>query len=537
MAASDDPGATPPSAALCSPHPGPSSAGSRSAGGNVAFESSVSAERGVDRSAPVMNSPPRRWLRRRAGVVRLLASASGDADSSTEAQRGTERSRRAAYSAGCSFAARALLVASTLISIPLTLDYLDFERFSVWMVFSSIMTMLSFADLGIGNGMVNAFSRAVARDDRGAAAKCLASGFFLLFGLSALLCIAFGIAYPLTDWAAVFNLKDAEAVDEIRPALLALFAFFVLMLPLVTANKVRFALQEDYVNSAWEVVASGVGLCGLLLVVWMKGGVPWLVLVISAGRIGAGIGNWIHLARSRPWLVPRWRLADLGVMRELLSSGAMFFILSLAANLAVSCDNYIALYELGAKPAATYAVAAKLYGLVTLAASMVLMPLWPAYGEAIARGDLAWLRHTLRRSVLLMATITPMLSALLLLSASAVVEYWTGRDLALPTGLLLAFSLWVPLQSVGMAISVFLNGALLIGPQVLIATSFTVISLAAKVIFAPSFGIAGIVWASAAVYAATTLLPYLWLVPFALRKVCRTPVGPVAIPHEASARV
>jgi O-antigen/teichoic acid export membrane protein len=474
-----------------------------------------------------MISASRLWVRRRTRVIRLLVTEPDAAALSTEAERGTERSRRAAYSAGCSFAARGLLVASTLISIPLTFGYLGYERFSVWMVFSSVMTMLSFADLGIGNGMINVFSRAVARDDRNAAAVCFTSGLFLLLGLSAFFCVAFGIAFVSTDWSAVFNLTDPEAVGEIRPAVLVLFAFFVLMLPLMTANKVRFALQEDYVNSAWEVLASTIGLCGILLVVWLKGGVPWLVLVVSAGRISASIGNWTLLVRRRSWLSPRRHLADRSIMRELLRFGGMFFVLTLAANLAVSCDNYIALYLLGAQQAASYAIAAKMYGLVTLAASIVLMPLWPAYGEAIARRDLAWLQNKLRRSLLLVATVVPLLSGALLLSANFIVEFWTGRDLTLPLSVLLAFSIWVPFQSVGMAVSVFLNGALLIGPQVLIATSFTLLGLAAKVILAPSLGIAGIIWASVVVYALTTLLPYLWVVPFALREICQNSGSPI----------
>lgn len=86
-----------------------------------------------------------------------------------------------------------------------------------------------------------------------------------------------------------------------------------------------------------------------------------------------------------------------------------------------------------------------------------------------------------------------------------------------------------------MAISVFLNGARLIWPQVLIATAFTVVSLAAKVALATSLGIAGIVWGSVAVYAITTLLPYLWVVPFALRRVCHAGASPAATSYEAGA--
>jgi O-antigen/teichoic acid export membrane protein len=335
------------------------------------------------------------------------------------------------------------------------------------------------------------------------------------------------------DWTAVFNLTDPQSINEIRPAVIALFAFFVLMLPLVTANKLRFALQEDYVNSAWEVLASTIGLVGILLVVWLKGGLPWLVVVISMGRVVAGLGNWLQLALHRPWLVPRWRLADRRIIAKLIRSGAMFFTLSLTANLMVSCDNYIVLYQLGAKQAAIFAVAAKMYGLITLAASMVIMPLWPAYGEAIARGDIAWLQNTLRRSVASMAMLTPVLSGLLFLSANFIVEYWVGGKLALPTDLLLAFCVWVSLQSVGMAISIFLNGALVIGSQLVIAISFTVLSLGAKIVFAPMLGISGIIWASAATYALTTLLPYLWIVPSSLQKICQNARGRLPTAHEA----
>jgi O-antigen/teichoic acid export membrane protein len=403
------------------------------------------------------------------------------------------------------------------------------------MVFSSLMTMLAFADLGIGNGMINGIASAVAKGDRDAAARCVASGFFLLLGLSGLLCVVFGIADALVDWTAVFNLTDPQSINEIRPAVIALFGFFIIMLPLVTANKLRFALQEDYVNSAWEVLASTIGLVGILLVVWMKGGVPWLVLVISMGRVVAGLGNWLQLARCRPWLVPRWRFADRKVIAKLIRSGAMFFTLSLTANLMVSCDNYIVLYQLGSQQAAIFAVAAKMYGLITLAASMVIMPLWPAYGEAIARGDIAWLQNTLRRSVASMAMLTPVLSGLLFLSANFLVEYWVGGKLTLPTGLLLAFCVWVSLQSVGMAISIFLNGALVIRPQLAIAISFTVLSLGAKITFAPILGISGIIWASAATYALTTLLPYLWIVPSSLQKICKNVSGRLPTAHEARA--
>ena len=50
----------------------------------------------------------------------------------------------------------------------------------------------------------------------------------------------------------------------------------------------------------------------------------------------------------------------------------------------------------------------KLFAIAPVFLSFVLAPLWPAYGEACARGDSAWVRRTLIRSIVLGAiTVIP----------------------------------------------------------------------------------------------------------------------------------
>ncbi len=62
--------------------------------------------------------------------------------------------------------AKAIGILASLISVPLTYRYLGPERYGIWMVLISIITALSFADLGIGNGLMNAVSEAYGKDDR-----------------------------------------------------------------------------------------------------------------------------------------------------------------------------------------------------------------------------------------------------------------------------------------------------------------------------------------------------------------------------------
>src|SRR2546423_1279703 len=61
-----------------------------------------------------------------------------------------ERHRRIALSAFAGFGAKGVSMATTLITVPLTLRYLGPERYGVWMTMSSVMMMMVFADLGLG---------------------------------------------------------------------------------------------------------------------------------------------------------------------------------------------------------------------------------------------------------------------------------------------------------------------------------------------------------------------------------------------------
>jgi hypothetical protein len=66
----------------------------------------------------------------------------------------------------------------------------------------------------------------------------------------------------------------------------------------------------------------------------------------------------------------------------------------------------------------------------------------------------------------------------------------------------------------------FLNGAAVMKPQVLIAGVFAVCALAAKVVFVRHWGIAAMPWATLTCYLVLTALPYTFLVPNVISKVC-----------------
>lgn len=109
-----------------------------------------------------------------------------------ELSRGRERDKRVLYTFVGSAVAKVITVGSTFISVPLAYRALGAEHFGLWMTITSILAAMQFADLGIGNGLLNMVAVANARDDREGARRAVASSIAILILLGIVVLTMFG---------------------------------------------------------------------------------------------------------------------------------------------------------------------------------------------------------------------------------------------------------------------------------------------------------------------------------------------------------
>jgi O-antigen/teichoic acid export membrane protein len=443
-------------------------------------------------------------------------------DTATEVGRATERHRRVALTALAAAVSRGIKVATALVTVPLTLGYLGAERYGLWMTISSVVAILAFADLGMGNGLLNAVSEAHGRENREMAREYVSSTFFMLLGVAAFLGILAAASYPWISWSRAFNVSSPEAAAEAGPAVAAFFACFLVSMPLGVVQRVQLGYQEGFANSVWEAVGSLLGLAAVLVAIAAKAGLPWLVLAMAGGPVLALLANAVVLfGYRRPWLRPAFRRAELGAAMRVLRVGALFFVLQAAGAAAFLSDNLVAAHVLGAAAVTQYAVPAKLFDVLAIVTGLVLSPLWPAYGESIARGDIRWVRRTLKRSLVAVALFTGVAASLLAVAGAPIVRAWTGAAVH-PTPLLLAgLAVWAVLSNTGTTLAMFLNGANVVRAQVVCAVFMGLAALTLKLVLAPRIGLPGIVWGTVAAYTLCTLIPLAACLPSILRSLER----------------
>jgi O-antigen/teichoic acid export membrane protein len=146
--------------------------------------------------------------------------------------------------------------------------------------------------------------------------------------------------------------------------------------------------------------------------------------------------------------------------------------LQIAVAVAFSADNFIIARTLGAAAVPEYAIPQRMFALLSMLVAMAVSPLWPAYGEAIARGDMLWVRHTLQRSLLLVFTAVGTCSALLLLLGPRLILSWVGPRIHPHFLLLLGLCIWTVIEACGQSVASFLNGASLMKFQLTISVIF-----------------------------------------------------------------
>lgn len=435
-------------------------------------------------------------------------------------ERGAERNRRAMLTGSASTLARVVQIGTSLITVPLTLTYLGNERFGLWMTISSVLAMAAFADFGVGNGVLNTVAKAFGKDDMEGVRKAVSSGFAVLNTIAVLLLLSFFSIYRFVNWANFFRVYSPQARAEAGPALAVFAVCFALNISMDVVQRVQLGLQQGYRYGLWLMCGSLTGFIGVLTGIWFRVSLPVLVMAIAGAPIFATALNAIHFfGFVRPDLRPSRGLVSRDAISQIAKLGGLFFVLQVVGAVSFSADNFIIARTLGAVNVPEYAIPQRMFGMIAIMSSMLVAPLWPAYGEAISRGHMKWVRHTLKTSLLLVLGAASVASFTLLLLSHRLILWWVGSRIHPPFYLLLGLAIWTVIACCGDALAMFLNGASVIRFQVIVASSFGMGCVITKVFFVHRFGIIGVPWATITAYLLLTVLPYAMYIPSYIRQL------------------
>jgi O-antigen/teichoic acid export membrane protein len=207
---------------------------------------------------------------------------------------------------------------------------------------------------------------------------------------------------------------------------------------------------------------------------------------------------------------------------KIFKLGMMFLVLQCSFALAFTSDNIVIAQILGAAAVAVYAVPQKLFSFVSNVVSMGINPLWPAYGEAIARGDVAWVRRVFFGSLWLVLAITIPVCTLLVFAGPWILRVAVGNFFHAPISLLVVLSVWAVVSAVSSVVGIFLNGAGILREQMVASVLVSLTNLAISIFLTLRLGVMGVCLGSIITQMLITLPIYSWLIRLQFRKLAMT---------------
>lgn len=374
----------------------------------------------------------------------------------------------------------------TFIYTPLFLAYLGDEKYGVWAIVMNIVSWINYFDIGIGNGLRNKLTEAVAQGDEKGAQKYVSTAFAGTTVISCIFCILIVFVWIVFNLSDVFKLNvsgvNANAVIAISVSFVCIN--FVLSLFKTSA----YAIQQPGIISVFSVIGQVIQIA-VILVLPLVVHESIIAVAIMYGLVSLfdNIFLGLFITKNRKYLIPKKSCVDIVYFKPLITLGLGFFVMQICGLVLNTTDNLLISNLFGASEVTPYSVAYKAFYLFVQIHGIIIMPMWSAYTEAVTNGNLIWVKKTIKKvNIISLLMSSAALVCIFLFKPFAAL--WLGKELDYGTTLIPIIAAYMIAQMFANNYSSFLCGIGYIKIPTILSAIGAVLNIPLSIIFAKTLG-------------------------------------------------
>lgn len=395
---------------------------------------------------------------------------------------------------------------TSLVIVPITINYLNNEVYGIWMTITSILYWITTFDIGLGNGMRNYLAEALATNDTKLGKKYISTTMLLLSLIA--LSMAIVLLYPLItiNFNSFFN-TNAIAGNELRMAVVIAVGFTLMNFVLKNIGMIFVAMQKYAINDLLSISGNVIAL--ILIYILTKVTTGNLVLVVLAYTMTSCVAFLlaaIPLFWKNPELKPSLRFFDKSLGKKIVGKGFGFFVIQISSCLVIfGAANFFITQSCGPAAVTTYNIAYKFFNLLVIAYTIILAPMWNAYTDAYVKGDMQWIKATFNKA--LKFWVLSICGGLgMLLICNLFYKLWIGNMVNVPLSVSASTLIYVCFFNLNNCATYLINGLNKIFVQIIISLAVTTLYIITVLAFGRKLGVEGIVLSMAASYAVMSVV-------------------------------
>lgn len=358
-----------------------------------------------------------------------------------------------------SFFIKIISVIINFLYVPLLLNlFSNNEEYGIWLTVSSIVTWFAIFDIGLGNGLRNKLTEALAINNFALGKKLVSTTYITTFFIFFILGILFLICNMFLNWNYILNTQlDLHYLSRFTNIVFIIF-FIRFIVQLI--GVVYLSYQNPAMNNLIVTVGNLVAL--LFLFLFKKN---YSIDLVSCAYILMGIPvlvmmfvNLYCFTTKFKEISPSIKDFDMKLLKGLFQLGFNFFIIQVSAVILFSSSNLLVSHLFSPKDVVIYNTAFTLFQLPTLAYGIVMAPIWSAVTNALVTNDMSWLQMSIKKLNLL-SFIFCIGVILLLILSPLIYNIWVKEKLVIPFVISLSMAIYSCINIILSPFSSFINGS------------------------------------------------------------------------------
>lgn len=388
-----------------------------------------------------------------------------------------------------------LSILLNLMTFPLCIYMVDKAQYGLFSVITAFTTWFSLFDLGIGNGLKNHLTLAIAQNDHEKARKLVSTAYFYIGCIFGGLLVVYFLVMPFVDWASVFNTNN--------PSIVTLVSITVVSFVLRTVLQLFNAVLSAYQASA---LVEGVALLGQLIQYLLIAGVYFgnfttyfdlvtLCLIQSFSPVVVLLGIHVFSFYQKKWTLPNFKFVDKDSINAIFNLGSKFLLIQIAGLVIFSLNQFLINKWFNPELVTEFNAASRYYTISATGIGILLTPYWTLLTKAIGEGNFKWIKNLYQRTLWIWLAITGV-SVVQFLLSNWVFDIWVGKGFKVSNSLNFVCFIYSIIMNWNAIQATFLNGMSKIKLQLYIALIGMCIYYPTAIFLADILGPAGVIWAT-----------------------------------------
>ncbi|MDR0686787.1 MAG: MATE family efflux transporter [Dysgonamonadaceae bacterium] len=309
---------------------------------------------------------------------------------------GHERTVLARKNIATSLLIKGVTIITSVIMIPVTINYANPERNGLWLTLYSMVLWLTLFDIGFGNGMKNRLAEAKAAGNNLLARKYISSTYAIVCLICITVFMLFCLLNPHLDWPAILKNDIPEYNNEITGLIWIFVGAFCFTFVLNLLKFIVMADQRPAIAAFLDMIGQLLTLAGICVLAkttepsliylgFVSGFTPVVVYIIAS--------VYLFNNRYKKWK-PSFHLVDFHLCRNMMKLGVKFFITTSAAFMVLQTIPFLIQRMTSPVEVTNYNTSFRLFAVFFNIVGIIIIPYWSSFTDAYAKGDFEWMKKS-----------------------------------------------------------------------------------------------------------------------------------------------